>query len=819
MAISVEDYYLNNDLKIVRLKMEGKKLKPQSHFDNKMPSYRKEVKSKATTQWVYDDKAYHLHNLMRDDINDYTMLAADTTDVYQLDFDEVVDKEVIDKLKNEYKLPYFNSCTKGYPHFVFRDKKLSKTNEYKNFITANTSKPQGQLLCGLWSFASKGASMFNIDDGYSIVDFDLMGSGLIRFEDTETQPNAKKRKFTIVPSLKPKKVSNEMYLKLKEFAECIDIEKHIATKTKSYTHWRNIVYSLYGYKELAREISMKGGKLYDEAAFEKLYASNKGGITKNTFFHYCKLGNPVLFNQLQKKYYKRVDITNAIVDCDKADLLFNECGDNWIYLDKGNNAVEVYFWDDNVCRWLREDRKELTHTKQFIKNKLKEWGEENLQKAMEDDTGTDMMKLQTLVKITNRKIGEIKRVAEALMLNLAGRHDNVEFDNKPYLFAFKNKVYDFQAREFTIPLKDHYLTTDCGYDWEEPSEEENNVVKGIFEKTIKDEDVRRGYVSVLRNGFIGICPQKFIIANGSGRNGKGQINNWTMRCLGEYGYKGNIDTLCSPLKAGNNPEVANMHKKRFVVFSEGEAKAMLNSATIKELSGGGQVNARLNYSNDTKTSLSCVLVFECNPPKPTMSGADADSIALIERVNDYPFEAKFIAKTEEEVDEANNIYRQDDYYTSEEFYTLHRCALFNYIKNYEGVETIYIPEIVKQRSKKYLLDSDIIYKFVSEQVEIRDDYDEKKNYVKVSDLYESFKVSEVYLNMSKNERRNHSLKSFRSTIETHSQFKKYFTPLLKTNKNKSCVRNVLVKAVRQSDGCLLKDVDDDSESECEETDM
>ena len=96
---------------------------------------------------------------------------------------------------------------------------------------------------------------------------------------------------------------------------------------------------------------------FDEAAFEKLYASNKDGITKNTFFHYCtsQIRQPRIIQQTPKEVLQKGGYYF------KADLLYNECGDNWIYLDKGNNSVEVYFWDDNVCRWLREDRKELTH--------------------------------------------------------------------------------------------------------------------------------------------------------------------------------------------------------------------------------------------------------------------------------------------------------------------------------------------------------------------------------------------------------------------------------------------------------------------------
>ena len=49
-------------------------------------------------------------------------------------------------------------------------------------------------------------------------------------------------------------------------------------------------------------------------------------------------------------------------------------------------------------------------------------------------------------------------------------NNKIEFDSNPYLFAFKNCVYDLKKSEFVKPQADFYITKTTGYDYIQSTE-------------------------------------------------------------------------------------------------------------------------------------------------------------------------------------------------------------------------------------------------------------------------------------------------------------------------------------------------------------
>ena len=95
------------------------------------------------------------------------------------------------------------------------------------------------------------------------------------------------------------------------------------------------------------------------------------------------------------------------------------------------------------------------------------------------------------------------------------------------------------------------------------------------------------------------------------------------------------------------------------------------------------MNARDLYSSKMKTVLMAIVIMEVNQ-RPSLNGTDSDSDALRERLLDFLFESKFTAKTGDEVDELNLVFKQNAYYKTIEFQESHRCALFQYLINYDS---------------------------------------------------------------------------------------------------------------------------------------
>jgi len=117
------------------------------------------------------------------------------------------------------------------------------------------------------------------------------------------------------------------------------------------------------------------------------------------------------------------------------------------------------------------------------------------------------------------------------------------------------------------------------------------------------EEERECYLRILSTGLSGVALEKFIIENGVGGNGKGLSNDQMLCSLGNYGLIGNNALLTEKRKTGANPESANLHKKRYVVFREPSSRDKFENSAIKELTGGGNFSARGLYQSDTKKRL------------------------------------------------------------------------------------------------------------------------------------------------------------------------------------------------------------------------
>jgi len=147
-------------------------------------------------------------------------------------------------------------------------------------------------------------------------------------------------------------------------------------------------------------------------------------------------------------------------------------------------------------------------------------------------------------------------------------NNNIQFENNPLCLCFNNRVFDLLTCQFIEPNKDDHMTITTGYDYRPPTKEETKTLNKYLVKVFPKEDERLFYLTVLATGFHGKTLEKFMLANGSGRNGKGFINELMLQTIGNYGYTCANGVLLAPLKTGSNQEVANMDLRRFLVYRE-----------------------------------------------------------------------------------------------------------------------------------------------------------------------------------------------------------------------------------------------------------
>ena len=243
-----------------------------------------------------------------------------------------------------------------------------------------------------------------------------------------------------------------------------------------------------------------------------------------------------------------------------------------------------------------------------------------------------------------------------------GLDEKIIFDEKWYLFGFNNIVYDLEKEEFRQYKYDDYISITCGYDWREPTLDEINTVNELIISIMPIKEERDTLLEILSTTLEGRCLEKFIIFNGGGGNGKGLINDLLLNMLGNYGMIGNNSILFEKNKTGSNPEKANIHKKRYVVFREPPEKNKFENSIIKELTGGGIFSARTHHEKSCDKELNLTMVVECNK-RPLFSEEPKESETR--RIIDIYFRSTFVSDDSYidynyELIQTNQKYKQTD---------------------------------------------------------------------------------------------------------------------------------------------------------------
>jgi P4 family phage/plasmid primase-like protien len=353
--------------------------------------------------------------------------------------------------------------------------------------------------------------------------------------------------------------------------------------------------------------------------------------------------------------------------------------------------------------------------------------------------------------------------------------NHIEMDSHSNLIAFKNAVYDLDISQWIQPQYKQYLSMTTRWNWNRAGTDHTRLNQ-LLDSIFPNPKIKDHYLTILSTGLWGKQVEKIFNATGKGGNGKGVINELMMEAIGDYGYILPSTTLISEIKEGANPTIANMHKKRLVISSEPDARKTINSSTVKDITGKPTLNCRSLYSTNCKTTLVLTLLLECNK----QPNFDEVNDAITRRLDVIPFVSSFYEK--HRYDEAmasgmdmKNIHLSDTYFKSEQFKNDNRQALmeklFTYFEKFRknGYKFVDIPEECKEASNKYMKKSDNIYNWFSEKFE-----ENKDSVLMVKTAYNMFKESELYINMTKQEKRANNLHNFTEEIKENIFIGKHF---------------------------------------------
>jgi len=247
---------------------------------------------------------------------------------------------------------------------------------------------------------------------------------------------------------------------------------------------------------------------------------------------------------------------------------------------------------------------------------------------------------------------------------------------------------------------------------------EQKFIAGFFEKVFPEADLREYMLTLLASCLEGENrEQKFYIMTGGGGNGKSLLINMMRFVFGEYQTSLNTAALTRrrPESGAANPDIIGLKSRRFIFMAEPDEGEKLNTARIKQFTGGDIVEARGLFADQEKFKIMGRIFFSTNdlPPVNSMDGGTWRRIEVL------PFKSSFKPAGHPEINPANHVYQMDE--TMEEKFKQNtvRTAFLRLLLHYW--ETRYLkhglsraPPCVLEAINKYKADNDSFVAFTNE---------------------------------------------------------------------------------------------------------
>jgi len=377
------------------------------------------------------------------------------------------------------------------------------------------------------------------------------------------------------------------------------------------------------------------------------------------------------------------------------------------------------------------------------------------------------------------------------------------WDNNPDLLGFENGTLDLKTGEFREGRREDYISMSTQWDYKEPTEKA--VDEFYTEFICKIQPIEKDRECILRfmsTGLRGQTVENIGIFTGNGRNGKDTLLTVMLKqAMGDYFYVGPKSAITGPTKTGGlNQEVANMHKKRVIVYQEPRKTDTLNCQALCELTGCDGINSRGLYSKRTNTVLHGTHIIMCNG----IPMCDYIIAAFSKRLLIGAFPAQFLNAYERSkiptdtpyVHDQDTKYKQDAWIKSNL-----PCFIKVLMRNYKKFQDDKyvmrdVPESMRKLGDDYMTESDEFYQWILEH------YEQTKNkddFVRITGLVTKFKSKDLYDNMSKKEKRKINSKKFSKDILENIHLKNYFRSDNHVGDKRHVVKRIIMWKPKKTD--------------------
>ena len=706
-------------------------------------------------------------------VTDSDWIAIDTRYVHHIDIDHDVTVEGYNKLMEV--APYFKSATKRYPHIFIKQegfKPKSARIQLKNGGIKpypNKNDEGVELLCGQWSYARWSDEMINPNiPPYEIIHIDtlFLDDKKVKNKSINKIPtfeDGNKSDFVVVDK------STNVHDNIKDtlfIRKCKNIDvKYI----NQYRNWIKIIWAIRSFnselKDIALELTKKSHYYKTDDYFNEHWDKyNDKGLTEGTINYYSLLSN----KEEHIKIISEQLVFNNPTDLGIAEIFIGFYGDLFIYTNK-----KLYFY--NGVYWELNESKNLLR-KMLCKNLVRKYNEHIsdkykqlslIDKENDSENYRSIEKYISLCKDITKILQKTSELNSIVSMVLTLIEKEVEFDENPYLFAFNNVIWDLKEGKIIPSSPNQMISLTTGYDYDinmTDLEVRKITLMDILKEIFPDESVRNYDLIVRSSGLVGVQVQNLIVSNGVGGNGKTILNELMISSVGNYGYVLSSTCLTQEIKTGANPELANLHNKRYILSSEPPSKKAICCSTMKTLTGNTTLPVRGLYESKCETKLKGTLDLDCNGlPK-----FDEVDDAVNRRIRAIPFESRFVDASQYEVlKDRPNVFKMNAQYKTDSFKTEYRQVLFHILMDYlpKFLDTQLLPNPpnkCKKLTADMLASSDDLFGWFTTNYK-KDD----NNVLSFSDIYDKYRSSSYFLNLSKKDQREQNRAKFTKMIETN----------------------------------------------------
>jgi putative DNA primase/helicase len=294
-----------------------------------------------------------------------------------------------------------------------------------------------------------------------------------------------------------------------------------------------------------------------------------------------------------------------------------------------------------------------------------------------------------------------------------------DFDRDLYLFNVQNGTLDLRTGELR-PHKATDLLTRISPVAYNPQAKSEVWEKFIEEITNGDTGVKNYLQRAVGYSLTGDTREECLfVLHGSGRNGKSKFLEAIQYVTGDYAHTAAAQTFLRRENTAPSNDIAALAGARFVMTSEIAQGRTLDTALIKQLTGGDAITARLLYREGFTFKPQFKLFMATN----SLPQVDENTPAIWARIKLVPFTVSFEGREDREL--SNKLRTAAEAILA---WAVEGCLLWQQ----SGLQE---PESVKIATSEYRAEEDVIGDFILERCDVGEGLA-----IKARELYQSYKA-------------------------------------------------------------------------------